>query len=99
MLTGNVVRCIVSDNGSAPEPIRRGRGLRIIGELGGSLGGRVQTCCTAEGYSFLLNFPLTEAERRVAGATHVFVAEEDAPRLAVGGVKVGRPRTITGGKL
>ena len=27
MLAGNVVKCGVSDNGSAPEPIRRGRGL------------------------------------------------------------------------
>src|SRR6266850_7688481 len=31
MLAGNVVKCRVSDNGSAPEPIRRGRGLAIIG--------------------------------------------------------------------
>ena len=33
-LVGKVVRCGVSDNGSASEPIRRGRGLAIIGELG-----------------------------------------------------------------
>jgi two-component sensor histidine kinase len=71
MLAGNVVKCRVSDNGSAPEPIRRGRGLAIIGELASSLGGRVHTCCTAEGSSFLLTFPLTEAEQRAAGAAHV----------------------------
>jgi two-component sensor histidine kinase len=98
MLAGNVVRCVVSDNGSASEPIRRGRGLGIIGELGGSLGGRVQTSCTAEGYSFLLTFPLTESEHRVAGATHVVKAEEDVPPSMAGGVKVGRPVTVTGGK-
>jgi two-component sensor histidine kinase len=71
MLAGNVVKCGVSDNGSAPEPIRRGRGLTIIGELASSLGGRVHTSCAAEGTSFLLTFPLTEAEQRAAGATHV----------------------------
>ena len=71
MLAGNVVKCVVSDNGSAPDPIRRGRGLTIIGELASSLGGRVHTSCAAEGSSFLLTFPLTEAEQRAAGATRV----------------------------
>jgi two-component sensor histidine kinase len=71
MLAANVVKCSVSDNGSAPEPIRRGRGLAIIGELASSLGGRVHTSCAAEGYSFLVTFPLTEAEQRAAGAAHV----------------------------
>ena len=71
MLAGGVVRCRVSDNGSAPEPVRRGRGLRIIGELASSLGGRVHTSCAAEGCSFLLTFRLTEAEQRAAGAIHV----------------------------
>jgi len=71
MLVGNIVKCRVSDNGSAPEPVRRGRGLSIIGELASSLGGRVHTSCAAEGSTFLLTFPLTEAEQRAAGATHV----------------------------
>jgi len=71
MLAGNVVKCRVSDNGSAPEPIRRGRGLTIIGELASSLGGRVHTSCAAAGYFFLVTFPLTEAEQRSDGATHV----------------------------
>jgi two-component sensor histidine kinase len=71
MLAGNVVKCRVSDNGSAPEPIRRGRGLAIIGELAGSLGGHVHTSCAAEGSYFLVTFPLTEAEQRAAGAAHV----------------------------
>ncbi|MBT1514066.1 MULTISPECIES: sensor histidine kinase [unclassified Bradyrhizobium] len=69
-LAGNVVKCSVSDNGSAPESIRRGRGLAIIGELANSLGGRVHTSCAAEGSSFLLTFPLTEAEQRAAAASH-----------------------------
>lgn len=71
MRAGNVVRCKVSDNGSAPEPIRRGRGLTIIGELASNLGGRVHTSCADEGAFFLLTFPLTEAEQRAAGPTHV----------------------------
>src|SRR5258705_3700166 len=71
MLVANVVKGKVSDNGTAPEPIRRGRGLAIIGELASSLGGRVHTSCAADGSSFLLTFPLTEAEQRAAGATQL----------------------------
>jgi two-component sensor histidine kinase len=84
MLLGNVVKCRVSDNGSASEPIRRGRGLTIVGELASSLGGRVHTSCVAEGSSFLLTFPLTEAEQRVAGATHVVLKQR----------KMGRPQPL-----
>jgi two-component sensor histidine kinase len=71
VLAGSVVKCGVSDNGSAPEPVRRGRGFTIIGELASSLGGCVHTTCAAEGSSSLLTFPLTEAERCGAGAIHV----------------------------
>jgi two-component sensor histidine kinase len=70
-LAGNVVKCKISDNGSAPESVRHGRGLTIVSELAGSLGGRVHALCAAKGSSFLLTFPLTETERRAAGATHV----------------------------
>jgi two-component sensor histidine kinase len=69
MLAGSVVKCRISDNGSAPETVRRGRGLAIVGELASSLAGRVHTSCAAAGSSFLLTFPLTEAEQRVAGVT------------------------------
>ena len=71
LLAGNVVKFRVSDNGSAPEPIRRGRGLSIIGELISSLDGTVQVSCAAEGFYFLLTFPLTEVEQCAAGATSV----------------------------
>src|SRR5258707_10638635 len=43
LLAGNVVKCRVSDNGPAPEPIRRGRGLAIMVRLARSFGGRVHT--------------------------------------------------------
>ena len=69
VLAGNVVKCRVSDNGSAFEPIRRGRGLAIIGELASNLGGRIHTSSAAEGSSVLLTFPLTEVEQRAADAT------------------------------
>ena len=70
-LADNVAKCRVSDNGSAPEPFRRGGGLAIIGELASSLGGRVHTSYAAEGSSFLLTFPLTDIEQRAAAATHL----------------------------
>ena len=72
MLAGNVVKCRVSDNGSVPEPIRRGRGLAIIGELGSSLGGRVHTSCAADGCSFL-HLPIDRGRANArAGATFMF---------------------------
>jgi two-component sensor histidine kinase len=70
-VAGNVVKCKVSDNGSAPEPVRRGRGLNIVSELATSLGGRIHTSCAAKGSFFLLTFPLTEAEQRAGGAIDV----------------------------
>ena len=84
MLAGNVVKCRVSDNGLVPEPIQRGRGLAIIGELASSLGGRVHTSCAADGCSFLLTFPLTEAEQRAAGVAHVLLKRK----------KMGRPQRL-----
>jgi hypothetical protein len=49
MLAANVAKWRVSDNGSAPEPLLRGGGLAIIGELASSLGGCVYTSWAAEG--------------------------------------------------
>jgi two-component sensor histidine kinase len=80
MLSGNVVKCKVSDNGSAPEPVRCGRGLTIIGELASSLGGRVHTSCAADGYSFLLTFPLIEVEQRAASVTHAVLTRRKMSR-------------------
>ncbi|MCA6104216.1 ATP-binding protein [Bradyrhizobium australafricanum] len=71
LLAGDVVRCAVSDNGSAPDLTVRGRGLTIVGGLASSLGGRVHASCAAEGASILLTFPLTESEQHAARAAHV----------------------------
>ena len=80
-LAGGIVKCKVSDNGSAPEPIRRGRGLAIIGELVSRLSGCVHGSCAAEGCSFLFTFPLTEGEQCAAGATHlVLLKRKKMPR-------------------
>jgi len=84
-LAGNIVKCRVCDNGSTPEPFRRGGGLAIIGELASSLGGRVHTSSAAEGSSFLLTFPLTDTEQRAAAATHVALFKRR---------KVRRPRRL-----
>jgi hypothetical protein len=40
-MTKHIVKCSIADNGLAPEPVRRGRGLTIVGELASSLGSRV----------------------------------------------------------
>jgi two-component sensor histidine kinase len=80
MLAGNVVKCRVSDNGSAPEPTRRGRGLTIMSELVSSLDGRVHTSYAAEGFYVLLTFPLTGAEQRAAGATHLVLKRRKMSR-------------------
>jgi two-component sensor histidine kinase len=69
VLDGDIVKCRVADNGSASEPVRRGRGLTIVGELASSLLGRVHTSCAAEGSYTLLTFPLTEVEQRAARTT------------------------------
>jgi two-component sensor histidine kinase len=94
LLAGSVVRCAVSDNGSASDLVVRGRGLAIVGELASSLGGRVHASYAAEGSSFLLTFPLTEFEQRAAGATHVVLKRRkvrrsrrlQVPRAEEGGI-------------
>jgi two-component sensor histidine kinase len=80
LLAGNVVRCAVSDNGSASDLIVLGRGLTIVGELAGSLGGRVHAARAAEGSSFLLTFPLTESEQRADRATQVVLKKSKVRR-------------------
>ena len=81
MLAGNVVKCRVFDNGSPPELIRRGRWLAIVGELASSLGGRLHTSCAAEGSSFLLTFPSTEAEQRASRSSCVVKLKRRKVRL------------------
>jgi two-component sensor histidine kinase len=64
MRAGSWVTCRVSDNGSGLGRIKLGRGLRIVGELASSLGGRIDRTSGAIRNSFSLDFPLTKREQR-----------------------------------
>jgi two-component sensor histidine kinase len=66
---GTFVKCKVSDNGFAPEVVRRGQGLTIIGDLAESLGGRIHLS-SAKGSTFLLAFPFTQHEQHANCSTN-----------------------------
>jgi two-component sensor histidine kinase len=63
MLAGSWVHCRVTDNGSGLTRIKPGRGLRIVGELAESLGGRMGHTFGTASTSFALDFPLTQREQ------------------------------------
>lgn len=62
MLAGSWVNCRVTDNGSGSARIRPGRGLRIVGDLAKSMGGRMGHTFGPTSTSFVLDFPLTQRE-------------------------------------
>ena len=64
MRAGSWVNCRVTDNGSGLGRIKFGRGLRIVGELASSLGGRIDRTSGPMWTSFGLDFPLTQLEQR-----------------------------------
>jgi two-component sensor histidine kinase len=64
MRAGSWVNCRVTDNGSGLGRIKVGRGLRILGELASSLGGRIDRTSGPAWNSFSLDFPLTRREQR-----------------------------------
>jgi two-component sensor histidine kinase len=64
MHAGSWVNCRVTDNGSGLGRIKLGRGLRIVGDLTSSLGGRIDRTSGAMRTSFGLDFPLTQREQR-----------------------------------
>ena len=63
MRAGSWVNCRVTDNGSGLARIKPGRGLRIVGDLAKSLGGRMAHTFGATSTSFVLDFPLTQREQ------------------------------------
>jgi two-component sensor histidine kinase len=63
MRTGSWVNCRVTDNGSGLGRIKPGRGLRIVGDLAKSLGGRMGHTFGTTSTSFALDFPLTQREQ------------------------------------
>ena len=60
---GSWVNCRVTDNGSGFGRIKLGRGLRIVGDLAESLGGRMGHTFGTTSTSFVLDFPLTQREQ------------------------------------
>ena len=64
MRAGSWVNCRVTDNGSVVGRIKLGRGLRIVGDLVRSLGGRIDRTSGPTWNSFGLDFPLTQREQR-----------------------------------
>jgi hypothetical protein len=64
MRAGSWVNCRVTDNGSGLGRIKLGRGLRIVGDLASSLGGRIDRSSGPIWNSFSLDFPLTQREQR-----------------------------------
>jgi two-component sensor histidine kinase len=83
MRAGSWVNCRVTDNGSGAGRIKLGRGVRIVGDLVMSLGGRIDRTSGQTWNSFGLDFPLTRREQR---ANRVVVARR--PRTG------RRPRTM-----
>jgi len=63
MRAGSWVNCRITDNGSGLGSIKPGRGLRIVGELAKSLGGRMGHTFGTTWTSFALDFPLTLHEQ------------------------------------
>jgi two-component sensor histidine kinase len=63
MRAGSWVNCRVTDNGSGLGRIKLGRGLRIVGDLAKSLGGRIGHTFGTTWTSFALDFPLTQREQ------------------------------------
>ena len=63
MRAGSWVNCRVTDNGSGLGRIKLGRGLRIVGDLAKSLGGRMGHTFGTTSTSFTLDFPLTQREQ------------------------------------
>jgi two-component sensor histidine kinase len=69
MRAGSWVNCRVTDNGSGVGRIKPGRGLRIVGDLVMSLGGRIDRTSGTTWTSFGLDFPLTQREQRANRVT------------------------------
>ena len=63
MRAGSWVNCRVTDNGSGSARIKHGRGLRIVGDLAKSMGGRMVQTFGPTSTSFVLDFPLTQREQ------------------------------------
>jgi two-component sensor histidine kinase len=91
MRAGCRVNCRVTDNGSGLGRIKLGRGLRIVGDLAKSLGGRIGRTFGTTSTSFSMDFPLTERERRANRAVALRRSRGAAERKAVPPVTHSQP--------
>jgi two-component sensor histidine kinase len=64
--SGHLVKCRVTDNGSAPQDIQAGKGTRIITEIVEALDGSFERNFSENGSTFVLTFP--EDHASFAGA-------------------------------
>jgi len=60
---GEIVRCTVRDDGSAPAQVRPGRGLRIVEELTKGLNGRFERKFEPAGTAAIVSFPYDDPEQ------------------------------------
>ena len=83
---GAYARCGVSDNGSAAAGARPARGLKIIGDLAKSLGGKVDHSLGVKGSSFMLALPFIgreqKANRSRRAAYHIGSDRAEGPHYA-----------------
>jgi len=63
-----LIRCVVSDNGSAASRATQGPGLRIVADLARTLDGRIEHAVGGRLRSVVLCFPPTERERHAHSA-------------------------------
>jgi two-component sensor histidine kinase len=90
MRAGSRVNCRVTDNGSTLGRIKPGRGLRIVGELAKSLGGRMGHTSGTTWTSFAVDFPLTQREQH-ANRTVIARRPRTSRRLNAMGLLPSRP--------
>jgi two-component sensor histidine kinase len=89
---GSWVKCRVTDNGSGAGRINPGRGLRIVGDLVNSLGGRIERASGPMWNSFALAFPLSKPEHRAARRPRTARQSKNAsPRVALAATKASSP--------
>jgi hypothetical protein len=79
---GNVVHCVVRDDGSASSHIQAGQGLTIVSHLAGALGGTIQHQFRANGSTSKLVFPLI-VKSPLVGAVAVKRARRELPSASI----------------
>ena len=88
MLAGNVVKCRISDNGSVPEPIRRGRGLSDHRRTGQQFGRPCSYVLRRRRMFLPSHLPIDRGRATRRRRDSCFVeAKEDGPPSAIAGVR------------